>query len=470
MVNYQNQEIKPLLEKYITQEKYGPYKPILEEIVQRRKFEYNISQENIEKQLLELVSSLEKIEVSDKYFGVEDNTGGIYDQSQKKIVLNKNILDSIEKNYRLVHKDASEQEIKSYVGNFIFAILTHETYHAMSEKEDGLIGVIHKNQWGFDVGRAHNEVITESAANRTCYNNTVKDIEVGYHKTIGYGDTTFYTNMLAYALGVSEKELLQHGLVNNEDFFNYIASKFPETSRSDVETKYNILEAHLSRLQELDQINDIEMKRRILVESSGIIYNNLFELASSQIACSQEALSPEFVGSAFYRFHKMKQIMANSIGEFDKNGILTFENLKEIINMSERSRKTMRNQSLDLFFFMENDGDPEIDKSAYTCAKSGILNSYFEYEEPESKEEYTRKSMEEKEQELLGQTDLRYQAFLRKIKEDDFSHQNIWNDEIPVVAYDVYTQEKKKKQENVIEPFVENINMFAKEEADDEGR
>ena len=61
LVNYYNPGLQNILDELITQEKYGEFKPILNEIMQRRAFEFDISLERMREETERLVSNLESI-------------------------------------------------------------------------------------------------------------------------------------------------------------------------------------------------------------------------------------------------------------------------------------------------------------------------------------------------------------------------------------------------------------------------
>ena len=104
--------------------------------------------------------------------------------SKKNITINNNIVKRA--------KTEKSDNIYEYVSH----ILNHEKMHMLFQDIT-------------DVGNALTEAIVEVAASRTSFGKDKKRMKNYREETLGYGNITFGVNILAAAMGVSEKEFLQ---------------------------------------------------------------------------------------------------------------------------------------------------------------------------------------------------------------------------------------------------------------------
>ena len=231
--SYHNPEVQQLLDKYVTEEKYKEFKPILDEIIQRRAYEFDLSIKQVRIEIGYMVANVNKIcfEGSEKFSS--PSVAGVYNSTQKEIWINKDAIANCEKYYTMLvdgifEGKRAEEAINQATGRDVFETLAHEVFHAITDFGNGIIGISHNYTWPGGMqsieGVHLNEVITESAATRIVKNKRNEDMKQGFSKTLGYEHLTFITNMLANAIGVSEKELLKAGITNREEFLNFYYS------------------------------------------------------------------------------------------------------------------------------------------------------------------------------------------------------------------------------------------------------
>ena len=168
----------PRVAQLITTEKYGEFAPIVQEYINRTLNEFDLSPEFVDV----FVNNCDTIEVGKMPKGHE-NSGGVAIYAKKKIIINKEYLtgkkySSMEKYQTLAH------------------ILTHELQHFVVPQIQG-------------VGMGLLESIIEVAASRISFGKDKKNMKNYKDETWGYPDLTFGANILAAAMGKSEKEFLK---------------------------------------------------------------------------------------------------------------------------------------------------------------------------------------------------------------------------------------------------------------------
>lgn len=205
---YDNEKLEKILNRYIKEEKYGGFKPLLNEIFLRRAYEFGFDDRQMKKQIKNFVKKIDKI-----YFGIniskeDEDTLGIYYSRTKHIYIN------------CEHRDFKKDCI-DYLE--MYEVLTHETYHAISKglkietnnpnvaivDPKGMILLADAEEQD---GEAANEIWTETAANRTSYKRTQEDDERFRANTNGYSNITFLVNLLSASFGIKEREILKAGI------------------------------------------------------------------------------------------------------------------------------------------------------------------------------------------------------------------------------------------------------------------
>ena len=125
---YYNTELNKTLRKHINKERYGDYAVLIEDILQRRAYEFKFSNDEMKIQAINLVKNLEGVEfVSRDIIG---KCTGKYYPGERKIRLNQDYFTELE----------NEEDFENFADE-IYETLTHEVYHAIVEgdNESGLV-------------------------------------------------------------------------------------------------------------------------------------------------------------------------------------------------------------------------------------------------------------------------------------------------------------------------------------------
>lgn len=173
-----NQRAKEL----ITKEKYGKFAPIFQELISRAITEYDLSSEYYVDRFVQLCQKI-KIGKMPKEIGYAWASANC---KNKTLTINKKKLRDIQKNNS---KEAYE---------YLLHIINHEMYHFLND-----------NREMQEIYTALNESITELASNRVSYGKNKENIKEYRNQTDGYPNLTFAPNILAAAMGISEKELIK---------------------------------------------------------------------------------------------------------------------------------------------------------------------------------------------------------------------------------------------------------------------
>lgn len=235
----------------ITKEKYAEYAPVFQELISRAIEEYNLSPEYVDK----FVQSCQKIKVGKMPKGMEW-AYAVARGKEKQIVINKKILKDIKK----------QNTPEAY--EYLLHILNHEMYHFLNDNRE-MIGI----------NSAWNESITEVTASRTTFGKNKQNIKEYREQTKGYSNMTFGTNILAAAMGVSEKKLLQlafehkipevlskqlHYISDAKEFLEEIGNELGKIN----ETCTNNYKKEQVHQIETEAYHKIYLKRKRIIKSS----------------------------------------------------------------------------------------------------------------------------------------------------------------------------------------------------------
>lgn len=483
---YYDAQIQILLDKYISKEQYQDFKSIIDEVFQRRAYEYEFSPGRIEKEIKNFLKNVKSIEFDDeKKLNNGNKVLGSYDKIEHKILLNKS---EFEKQKFLSFSP-------EYCGKMLFETFSHEAYHAINDN-GRVIGLekFFQNVFHLKEGETLNEVVTENASQRTTsnYKNSLESDEYSL-LTTGYSTITFATNMLANALGVSEKSLLKHSLNDRDELMEFYLSRFPENNKEEAIQLWDKFEVILD-----ENYNQINKNNDTLSDSSNNVYFSINELYSSiydialfQIKSQNQDLSDEYMGEIQTRLELMKKVMNQSMKnqkEIDKiklkdyNSKLTKEELDEIKEECDKISKNIENYIVGKYE-VDKEKIP-VDSKEYEYAQKGMLVDYVEM--IGSKYFPNRKTLEYKdvEQEILkkGITDKSIFSYREKIRQDDYNQEQVWDDSIYTDFYEIALKEIKKdeikKTENkaVSQSYTEEYNKefktskFQEIEKDDDNR
>lgn len=341
---YYNASLDEVLSKYITDKRYGEFAPIVKDIFQRRAYEFDFSDKHIEDEVKNFVKKAKKIEfASDEEFE-KDTTMGVYKSGQKKIQLNKTYF-----SFKLRDYDNID------AGEMLYETLTHEVYHAISDRPNSM-GVetynYLKRSWE---GAALNEVITEVSANRAAFSRTYKDSERGRSDTDGYSDITFVANLLAASIGVTEKEFLRAGLQNRKELMKVFNSKFPSNSiaRTAKKEYFDKIEASLNMVYNLDykkrdDDEPVEIRSQLRKSALTTLYKSAYELALFQISHDKSHDGISLADEASFRFLKMERIFVDSAKYFENKGYINRADADKMYDEVYGSRQQMVNKVLSL--------------------------------------------------------------------------------------------------------------------------
>ena len=170
----------PRVEQLITSEKYGEYAPIIREYLNRTLNEFELSPEFVDL----FVNSCDNIKLC-KLPKEWKECAGLTTRPKKLIRINKDY-------YRQQKGNLPEKDLYKMEAH----VLCHEMQHMLLQRMDGV-----------DTGLM--EAITEVAANRISYGKNKEQMKNYRNETLGYGNLTFGVNILAAAMGKSEKEFLK---------------------------------------------------------------------------------------------------------------------------------------------------------------------------------------------------------------------------------------------------------------------
>lgn len=436
---YYNSNLESVLKKYITRQKYGDFAIILEDIFQRRAYEFDFSESHMEEEVSNFVKNVDTVEFSPTEDMCFKRAMGVYIPGQKAIRLNQDY-------YLREVKTKPELEF----GTKLFETLTHEAYHAISDKNN-VMGLVYSIRGeSFWRGTALNEVFTETAANRACFPRGSKEAEQYRSDTDGYPDITFVTNLLAASVGLTEKEILRAGVQNRGKLMEAISSKFPDGKPSDEAYKmiqkfegsldiiYNI---RYSDNQKTDKEKDIESQ--LMGSSLVSVYETAFKLASYQIEHDDKPITQETLADATYRYSKLEKIMQDSLSTFRQYNAISFDLKDSILNTVEPSKTKLANKIAGFDALIKQGykiTDARDFEIAEDLAKKGML--------PKKAKILSKKygvMVQEGTSSMVSSItdDMEYEAYVMK---EDFDNGNQWdNKDVAVVIKRKFINEMERK-------------------------
>lgn len=333
---YYSQSLDRMLSKYITREGYGDFTTILKEIFHRRSYEFDFSEEQMEREVANFVKNVKNIGFVPKEEMSSPTAMGVYMAKTSEIKINQDHY------LRGINKVSDET-----FGTKLFETLTHEVYHAITDTKYELGLMYYKNgKWR---GAALNEVFTETAANRTCMPRGAKEAEQYRADTDGYPEITFFTNLLAASIGASEKEILRGGAQNRKQLMEVIESKFPTGKPyNEAQKLFNKLEASLDTVYNArysknspQTEEEKNIQEQVLSGALSTMYQTAFELAAHQIENDNKEITSESLADLTYRFSKMEKIMEDSSATFERWGAILPESRQKIFSNTVNARKAL---------------------------------------------------------------------------------------------------------------------------------
>ena len=377
---YYSTELNKILRRYINRERYGDYAVLIEDILQRRAYEFNFSNDEMEMQAINLIKNLEEIQFVPREV-IGKCTGKYYPQ-ERKIRLNQDYFTELE----------NEEDFESFADG-IYETLTHEVYHVIAEgdKEQGLVYYNdEKKEWE---GIALDEIFTEVAADRATFSRTSQDAERYRTNTQSYSELTFATNLLAASLGTTEREILKNGIQNRTTFMKFFASRFYKVENAQYAKSelFDKFESSFDLIYNIDcladEIYDIEClenndERKEIIEqtlSSSLtsLFKSAYDLASFQITNDIEAKPClEYVSQLTYRFAKLERIIQDVLDEFEETEFFTQEDRMKLELDIQNSRISLVDRVNQIDTLVVNKYKFENDKALYEqfeLAKKGML-------------------------------------------------------------------------------------------------
>lgn len=376
---YYSIELANKIRRILNRNVYGDFAIILEDIFQRRAYEFGFSDEEIieqAKNFAKNVKSIEFMSSTDKSF---DGTAmGVYCVNENKIKINQDYYLAQEK------RNASVVEF----GEKIYETLTHEVYHGIGDygHENGNRGLTYydyfKQSW---TGTALDEVFIETAADRATISRNAQDAEKGRRDTSGYGTITFATNLLAASIGVTEKELLKAGLQSRDKLMELYDSKFQTTIHTS-NTKplyFEAFEANLEALynieykdRENENPKEYQMKRDMLKGTLAGLFYSAYEIADFQIASDDRPVDRALVGEVEHRFMKMERIMNDTMNTFAHRYNFSTKEITEMYDCITGLRNTVASKIVGMDLILKQ-GYKITDQTEYMQqadnAKKGLL-------------------------------------------------------------------------------------------------
>lgn len=314
---YYNHDIEAELNQIIPKEKYKDFTVLLRDMFHRRAYEFGFSNQEILEEARNFAKNVENIVFAPKEDMGSENAMGTYYPSEHTIRLNQDYY--MNKEYKTRESDFSVA---------MYSTLVHEVYHAINDYSDDrkFLGLSYydarQNAW---VGSALNEVFTETAANRASHGKKIEDADRFRSETDGYGSITFSTNLLAAALGVTEKDMLKAGIQHRGKLEELVENQFGDRNFGNRANTYYLrnFEQALDTIYNVDYSKDKkitpkqqEMKKSLLISGLATLFDTTYRLANFQIAQDSQELSFEFAGMVDYRFRKIEKIMSDTMGQF----------------------------------------------------------------------------------------------------------------------------------------------------------
>lgn len=459
MNDYHNPELQKILENKITPEKYKQYAPILHEIMQRRAFEFDFPIDRMERETDALANNLEGVQYSDDdERKLPSNVAAIYNSENKYITINKEM---VEKDMEAMRKYStlSPEMLKRWTGQQIFETLTHEVYHSITLWEDKKVG-LEFEEYGMTLGRELTEAMTESASARTSKIKNPNDVVKGYSRTSGYETTTYATNLLAYAMGLTQKELLANALGNKDEFLEFLKSKRPDRSPGVIENEIGLMESIFTIANKYPKgaITEEFTQQKKNGNTLGFeqMYRRIADLCRNSIFSDNRPLDMQVIGEMYARERKFTNATLNSLNDLVASRYLDEEGRMKILHGSTNDTvMTMQKMILGSYVSYKRGFEPKSIEDV--CARQGYLDSLDKYYEPDEVREllgeFNGKNLAEIEQTMLAEAQQKpeFFSYLQSVSRDDFSLNAIWDTKSYDDLYNDFEQSKDKPKENEVQ-------------------
>lgn len=300
------------------------YKPFISDILLRRAFEYELSDEDILIDLDTLKKSLKNIIIEEPLKSDKKNAG-IYYGSQSRILINEKIL--------------------NYPNIGSLEILIHEVYHALCYTEENKSS--DKLSWVNNITKEWNiallEAIIEQAASRTIFEKGITE-ETPYYNNItnGYSNTTFAVNLICAAYGVKEKDFLKNAIFGKDRILDFLSKAGNENRKdalsflNEVDTNLSLLHGVFYRDDDEPKLSKKEIDSRLRDGLNGLydVCMNKFEERVDELKDKKDSKE-----NVKFNFNKIHYIIDENLSKISKFGLS--RNSIDCIdaNIWERKRK-----------------------------------------------------------------------------------------------------------------------------------
>ena len=298
--SYRNEEVQAILDKYITEEKYSAFKPILDEMFHRRMAGFSFSKERIEEEAKNFSENCSGIVIKKE----RQNPDSVFSSP----------LAAYNPQTKEISVFISPETVKKEDARENFLRLMHEVYHATAT-HGFTTGLSHATLTGGYLkrdGDGLDETLNEKATIISGRDDSHEEIlRNGYEHTNGYGGMTMYTNILSNALGVSERELISHGVGSREEFMDFYLSRFPETDKEEATQIFDDFERDINEIHRVDYKGTGEL---YALNRTGIDYRlssafkSLSKMFMLQTRHDSKDRTDEYYSELMYRAENMKKV------------------------------------------------------------------------------------------------------------------------------------------------------------------
>jgi len=277
---YNNKEQKKSTIKKLKNSKIDRvYRPLIADIMLRRKYEFELDDAIQERDINTFVKNVEAIEIGE----TPDGTLGVFSSLSKKIVLSRKLFEN--ENIDFEH---------------IYQVLAHECTHAVNFEDKG-----DRTFYNESInGKGVIEAFTECEADALVYNVQAinKDQIYTSRKTKGYSYITPYVDLMAATFGVERKELLTAAIKGKEEFENLLNNNINLTfSNSNKNMFFSWLSLNISLIH-----SAYKDKEKINYENIKEANKMIFTISELGIVKRLEEIKLENIDDFQEKFNKIK--------------------------------------------------------------------------------------------------------------------------------------------------------------------
>lgn len=322
MKNYKLEELNNLISNRVSKlEIPDELKMYITDILMRRAYQYDFTNEEVETDLDTLSYSLKSIDFN----LVSSSTSGIYNTSKRSISINPLFFD-----------------IKN-----IYSTLAHELFHACTHNKDGIDRLVDINLYTHESNYSLNEAIIEKAAHKIVYPTIPKDPY--YNKDAnGYDRAVFIVDMLAATFGVTDQEIIKNGLQDKNKLIEYLTSKSGQPSYfttgflDKLELNYNSLCRML--YDDKKEKGHIPNKGMNVAEALGNMTKACMTMMNLRFeSIPLEELNGEKFEDIKFDYNKLNSIVDKMSKSFSRSHFLRGFSTKRVMELSEEENSQLRN-------------------------------------------------------------------------------------------------------------------------------